>query len=174
MPPPKHCQYIFEVMTTVQKQSNSQSAQHMLVTTQHHSQHKQKNVLTKKWVKRMKDEPWKTRTFLWDLWDSGLTLLTFPLNMVPRFKGCPSFPGKPSITWPATETTCFLYSSPPSVLFCWVEQHAPKSMCGVLLLEYHPLIGQFPERSVRILYLDWLNQVLNIPRKTRERFKKKN
>lgn len=149
----------------------------MLVTTQHHSQHKQTKkktfVLKNKWLKRMKDEPSKTRTFPWDLWDSVLTLLTFPLIMVPRFKGCPSFPGKLSITWPATETTCFLYSSPPSVLFCWVEQHAAKSMCGVLLLEYHPLIGQFPERSVRILDLDWLNQILNIPRKTWEIKKKK-
>lgn len=39
------------------------------------------------------------------------------------------------------------------------EQHAAKSMCGVLLLERPPLIGRFLEGSVRILDPDWSNHL---------------
>lgn len=86
-------------------------------------------------------------------------LVHFPANHHPPcFKSCPSFSGRPSITRPVTEITCFLYSGPPS-LYCgaagWSYTQL-KSMCGVLLLEFPTLIGRFPEGSVRIVDVDWL------------------
>lgn len=41
-----------------------------------------------------------------------------------------------------------------------MELHAANSMCGVLLLQSHPLTGLFLEGSVRIVGLDWFKESL--------------
>lgn len=63
---------------------------------------------------------------------------------------------RPPVTRRETETTCFLYSGPPSATGArWAGLRVAESMCGVLLPGLRRPIGQFPEGSVGTLVADW-------------------